>query len=462
MADKLSWSELRRALANRAGVSEKEANSFLNALSGQLVEALKSDKQVKINGLGMFKLQAVAPRKSVDVTTGEEITIEGYNKIVFAPEAGLKELIEGHQPSADSNRFSDIDPIQKLGAQAEEIVDILGDLGQSPNNEEPAEEPAEEPIAEEPATEEPVAEEPAAEEPAVEEPIEEPATEEPAEEEPATEQPIEEPIQETNMNEEPIITDSMAEQPEEPIKEQPVDPEPFIYTPASEPEEEEIIVQEPPKKSHFVRDVLICVIIILLLLCGAYFFFRTQIGAWIDNLLQPKEPETVEVVVPVDTIAMTATEPEEPIVAEPEPAPEPQEQAQKPAPEKKKSAKTKKASKSNPSQDDILAEFLAVSGELEETESAAGQELTYNGWKTVEPIHEGSRLTWMAKMHYGAKIYWPYLYDANRDRINNPNVIEVGTPIRVPNLTPEQRDTTNAQTMATLEHLKQQAENAMK
>ena len=88
MADKLSWSELRRALANRAGVSEKEANSFLNALSGQLVEALKSDKQVKINGLGMFKLQAVAPRKSVDVTTGEEITIEGYNKIVFAPEAG--------------------------------------------------------------------------------------------------------------------------------------------------------------------------------------------------------------------------------------------------------------------------------------------------------------------------------------------------------------------------------------
>ena len=76
MADKLSWSELRRALASRANVSEKEANTFLNALNAELVEALKQDKQVRVNGLGTFKLQAVAPRKSVDVTTGEEITIE--------------------------------------------------------------------------------------------------------------------------------------------------------------------------------------------------------------------------------------------------------------------------------------------------------------------------------------------------------------------------------------------------
>ena len=94
MADKLSWTELRRILANRSGVTEKEANAFLNAYNAQLVEALKQDKQVKINGLGTFRLQAVAPRKSVNVTTGEEITIPGYNKIVFSPEAGVKELIE--------------------------------------------------------------------------------------------------------------------------------------------------------------------------------------------------------------------------------------------------------------------------------------------------------------------------------------------------------------------------------
>ena len=92
--NKLSWTELRRALAIRAGVSEKEANLFLTALNSQLIEALKTDKQVKINGLGIFRLQGVAPRKSVNVTTGEEIIIEGYNKIVFVPEAGVKELVE--------------------------------------------------------------------------------------------------------------------------------------------------------------------------------------------------------------------------------------------------------------------------------------------------------------------------------------------------------------------------------
>ena len=101
-------------MAVRGGVSEKTAGVFLNGLINQLIAGLKSDKQVKINGLGMFKLQAVAPRKSVNVSTGEEIRIEGYNKIVFLPEAGLKELVESLQPSAVScqqsavrERFSD-------------------------------------------------------------------------------------------------------------------------------------------------------------------------------------------------------------------------------------------------------------------------------------------------------------------------------------------------------------------
>ena len=127
MADKLSWTDIRHALALRAGVSEKKAGAFLSAFQDQLIEVLKNDKQVKLNGLGTFKVQAVAPRKSVNVNTGEEIIIEGYNKLVFAPEAGVKELVE-KQPK-------EIDPLKKLGAQAEEIVDILGDLGQSPKEE---------------------------------------------------------------------------------------------------------------------------------------------------------------------------------------------------------------------------------------------------------------------------------------------------------------------------------------
>ena len=69
----------------------------------------------------------------------------------------------------------------------------------------------------------------------------------------------------------------------------------------------------------------------------------------------------------------------------------------------------------------------------------------YNNWITTEYITEGSRLAWIAKKYYGNKVYWPYLYDANRDHITNPSNIVIGTPIRVPKLTAAQRDTTSAQ-----------------
>ncbi len=393
MAEKLSWTELRRALAKRAGVSEKTAGAFLNAVQAQLLEALKTDKQVKINGLGTFKVQAVAPRKSVNVTTGEEILIEGYNKLAFTPEAGVRELIESQEPgvkSQESDKDSVIDPIQKLGAQAEEIVDILGDLGQSPK---------EEPVAEP--------------EPVVE-PEPEPIVEEPA--------PAPEP-----------------------------EPEPVYFpeaTPIVEPEPE-IIVQRPKeekKKSHFWRDTLICVIILLLLLAGGYFFLRQELSDIIRSFMAPAETEEVIVGEPVLMV-------EEPAVVEEEPA-EAEEQetvAEEPAPAAE-SAETAKIPKGKIPQEQILAEFLAASGE---TVTGTAE---YPNLITVETMHEGSRLTWMAKRFYGKKVYWPYLYDANRDVIDNPNNIDTGTPLRVPKLTKAQMDTTSTAFL----QLKQEAEAACK
>lgn len=375
MAEKLSWTDLRRILAKRAGVSEKEANAFLSALTDELVVALKEDKQVKINGLGMFKLQAVAPRKSVNVVTGEEFTLEGYNKMVFLPEAGVKELIEGLEVGTPAS-----DPIKKLGSQAEEIVDILGELGQSPVEPEPEPEP----------------------EPAVEEPAPAP--------EPVFVAPAPEP--------EPVY---VAPAPEATPASEPA-PEPFVFTSTPKKEKKE-------KKHHFLRDVLICVVILLLLLCGAYFFLREQLGGWIDSLLTSK-PDS-ELVVPADSTAQGSGE---------------------------SIAATSQAEPEELTAEQILAEFLEASGEGEDEETPSEQ--LYEDLITIEPMHEASRLAWMAKRFYGAKIYWPYLYDANKDHITNPCLIEVGTPIRVPRLTPAQKDTTNAKTMATLERLRLEGEAA--
>lgn len=377
MADKLSWTDLRRVLAARAGVNEKQAAAFLNAIQSQLVEALKNDKQVKINGLGTFKVQAVAPRKSVNVNTGEEIMIEGYSKLVFAPEAGVKELVEksvlsSAEPTAESGQPKEIDPLKKLGAQAEEIVDILGDLGQSPKEEVKGSEP--EPVAVETAVEEPVVEEPAVEEPVV----------------------------------------------------------------VSEPEP--VIVVKEPKKTHFLRDTLICVVVLLMLLLVGYFFLRHQLGNILQSLIQPNETELV-----ADTTETALSVEDEQVEVPKEPAPEVELN------EATENEDLENIPEGRIPKEQIMAEWMEAS------RSVSPADGKYPELITTEAMHEASRLTWMAKRYYGAKIYWPYLYDANRDVIKNANSIEVGTPIRVPKLTDLQLDTTNAETMATLERLQKEA-----
>ena len=134
--EKLTWLELRKAVAEYANTSEQEAEQFLSALLDGIVEGLKTDKQVKVKGLGSFSLKAVAPRKSVNIATGEAYTIEGYNKLTFNAEAMLKESVEKRidQPKTEAVMAElNNDPMKKLGEQANEIVDLLADLGQAPN-----------------------------------------------------------------------------------------------------------------------------------------------------------------------------------------------------------------------------------------------------------------------------------------------------------------------------------------
>lgn len=139
MAEHLTLVALRRALSARAGVSEKVADDFLNALTGSIQDGLQKEGKVTVNGLGTFAIQDVPARESVNVANGERFTIDGYKKVVFT--AGNTK-----QSAASNQRSEDIDPLQKLGEQAEEIKDILGEL--SAMSTEPTEptEPTEAPV----------------------------------------------------------------------------------------------------------------------------------------------------------------------------------------------------------------------------------------------------------------------------------------------------------------------------
>lgn len=361
MNEKMTWSELRHAIAKRTNSSEKEVAAFMTAFVNQVGKALADDKQVKISGLGIFRLQAVAPRKSVNIATGEAFVIDGYNKVTFAAESGVKELLQNATPQRATTTAEAQTPLQKLGQQAEEIVDILADLGQAPKASAGAE-PEAAPVVE-------VAEAPVSEE---------------------TVAPIEE--------------QAVSEAPAAPVVEEPVAPivaEPVVE--ATGNREQETGNKKQEKKRRKWPWVLLAIVLILALLGVGYYLMRSQIDPLVKDLISKCHTEQVDQQEPADTDSEEVVEPAE-----------------------------------------------------QPTEQAAKIEQDYSRLITTERMHADSRLAWMAYRYYGDKDLWVYLYDANRDRIQNANNVPVGTPIRVPKLSAEQRDKNNAKTQRFIEQIKQE------
>ena len=388
MADnKLNNVHLRQAIIDRTDATEREANLFLRVLVEQIIAGLQGGEQIKINGLGTFRLQEMAPRKSVNVNTGEPFIIPGYTKVVFAPEVSMREMVEKNKsvtPIVNLNGDSSaapvdeeaLSPLEKLGRQADEIVGILADLGQDPRMPlavgEEKESDSTEVAASATVAEEEVAVEAVAEpEEVVEEAAEEVSV--PAEE--PTESPTEEPVVE------PI---------EEPV--------------ASK--EQKVSKERKERKYHFLRDTLICVVCLLVVLAGGFLFLRGAMANWIDSLVAKREPMVTDTVVAI---------PSTPVVEE-------------------------------------VTEDTAVIENAPELP-------VYQQFIATEEIREGSRLTWLAYRYYGNKDLWVYIYDANKDHLGNPNEIRVGTPIRIPRLTTEQRDTTLQTTREVMLRLKENALN---
>lgn len=87
-------SDFASELVGRYGLKEEDATEFISAMFDIICEQLDgADKQVKVKGLGTFKVTSVGARASVDVNTGERIIIEGRNKISFTPEVMLRDRV---------------------------------------------------------------------------------------------------------------------------------------------------------------------------------------------------------------------------------------------------------------------------------------------------------------------------------------------------------------------------------
>ena len=258
--EKINILDLKSHLVAKHGVSESDAQSFINDMNELLRTTLLEEGMVKLRGLGTFKLIDVDSRESINVNTGERVLINSHSKLSFSPDTAMRELI--------NRPFSQFQTV------------ILNE-GVSFGNEEEEENAIQEPttiVAEEQPTVEnaPVTEE----EPSMAEEI--PAVKEEA---PAVEESTVTIDAEVSIVDNEPITE--AEEPEmveeEPTAEEKTNTDDNLMKEDASGEEEEqpedeeqttAIEEEAPKRHSAVRYMLYATSILLLMLVSAYGGYR--------------------------------------------------------------------------------------------------------------------------------------------------------------------------------------------
>ena len=114
-------------IADRYELKSSDATAFVAAFFDQIREGLAQDKQVKVRGLGTFKLQPVKARESVNVNTGERLVINGHDKMAFTPDNAMKELVNRPFADFETVMIKDGVNIDAIPTPAESATDEDGD-----------------------------------------------------------------------------------------------------------------------------------------------------------------------------------------------------------------------------------------------------------------------------------------------------------------------------------------------
>ncbi|MCQ2342700.1 MAG: HU family DNA-binding protein [Paludibacteraceae bacterium] len=233
MENKLTWVAIKKIVAQQTGLSEKEVNTILTGWIDEMARALQQGKDVHVNGLGTFKMKTMKPRKSVNVTTGETIILPETQRLTYTMASSMDEIInETETPHLEVG----INPIQKLSDQADEIVDILGELGQGPKHTSADE------------------------------------------------------SDENNMPDETETKPIEPQQPERPVIPDYVIPVKKEDTPKEEPKTVDTSKDENNhEKKHLWMTAGITMLVFLLLIVGLVFFFQHKIEQWLNDLQERAE-----------------------------------------------------------------------------------------------------------------------------------------------------------------------------
>jgi len=472
--EKISSQEIIDLVASKASVSKRAAEEFLKVMIASIEEGLLAGESVKIKSFGTFKLQWNEPRKSVNIQTREEILINGYYKVVFVPDATLKEQVnepfahlEPVELDTDPTKNELIeetdtvtDPRRLFNEQAVEIKNLISEiqaLSRKPTAFIQEEMPVHEELNDEIKQIPDYKIEDTEYDAEIEEEIADPENrfeDKTTDQEPSTvEVPeakeiksVEENIPETGPDAE-LLNDAKNED-KSTLKEEdkPVTPDfisnpNYISSPIDLIEEKNIEIKEytPENKESeliselastpYLEDVMPLkrhklrkwVFLILFLVIGSgtglYIYYALSGDNSGTNMAQQ---------VSISQIANTITDWINP--------------APKPTPKPIKVVIPK----------DTTETDYAVKEPVQPVDSVQllfDNPRVFTEYIASERIKEGSRLTIMSRKYFKSKDFWVYIYEANKERISNPDEIAIGTLIRIPKLDPRLIDITNPRCM---------------
>lgn len=378
MNEKINIQDLIDMLAEKHGMSRKNADSFVREFFLLIEEALEMDKYVKVRGLGTFKLIDVDSRESVNVNTGERFQIQGHTKVSFTPDAMMKDIINRPFAHFETVALNDNTILEDTVVENEVEQDIQVEEESTIQSEEP--EQSEVLLEEPPAL---------SEDDAVV----------------SNKRYVEDDV--------PQVPIGSSDFPDSDLSE-------FVKPFAPNGEQQKDVSKG--KDSIMIKSFL-TVVIIIAVLCGAAVAFlyypdllnlssqpnreESFTASSEEPLMAPSETiQTVEITdsIPSDTSFTNTSVRKVPVQAEPSDA-----QIMNATPP----AKAKKLF--NP--DSVNYKIV--------------------GTKTNYTIKEGETLTKVALKFFGTKAMWPYLVKHNSSVITNPDSVPYGTTLKIPILEPK-------------------------
>jgi len=93
-------SELVKALAEKAEITQKDAAKTLDAMVETIQQALAKGDKVQIIGFGSFEVRDRKERKVISPATGKEINVPATRVPAFKPGKSLKEAVAADKKAA--------------------------------------------------------------------------------------------------------------------------------------------------------------------------------------------------------------------------------------------------------------------------------------------------------------------------------------------------------------------------